>query len=252
MHGDFRVEQADEADFQALTAVVATCFKSMPVEQLINGLYTQSSLNALGGRYLHAHRLHQEQFSSPAMIKCVHVDPETHAQTIVGTAQWYIYPRKRTAEEVKTPHYLLGCDWMQDGPDKEKAIGFFKPFLDGRIRWMGGKAHGLLMYMAVLPEWRKRGVATMCVQWGIDKCEELGIPAYLEASDLGVPVYTKLGFKTVEEVEYTWEDTKDKCPIMIRESGHKKQDRDLLKDTEKTSAQGVTGAIYLAQQPNRA
>jgi len=69
---------------------------------------------------------------------------------------------------------------MQDESDQEKAIKFFKPFLDGRIRWLGGKAHGLLMYMAVLSEWRKRGVATMCVQhvW-------LGTTDSLDTLDLG-------------------------------------------------------------------
>lgn len=122
------------------------------------------------------------------------------------------------------PHYLIGCGWMRNRPDKEKAIAFFKPFLDGRIRLMGGKAHGLLMYMAVLPEWRKRRVATMCIQWGISICEELDIPTYLEASDMGVPVYTRLGFKTVEEIEYSWEDKKGLCPIMIRKSGQGERD----------------------------
>lgn len=61
MPGDYRVQVADETDFPALTAVVATCFKSMPVEQLITGSHTQSNLDALAGRYLHAHRLHQER-----------------------------------------------------------------------------------------------------------------------------------------------------------------------------------------------
>lgn len=219
---EFLVAEADEADFSALTAVAATCFKSMPVEQLLTGPHTESNLDALARRYLHANALHQEQYSRRAIIKCVHIDPKTHAETIVGTAQWYIYPRRRTVEEVTTTHYLLGCDWVQDESDKEKAIGFFKPFLDGRTRWMGGKAHGLLMYMAVIPEWRKKGVATMCVKWGIDICEKLEIPAYLEASDMGLPLYTKLGFKTVEEVKYTWEDTKGRCPLMIREPGRMK------------------------------
>ena len=40
----------------------------------------------------------------------------------------------------------------------------------------------------------------MCVQWGIERCRELGIPAYLEASAEGRPVYEKLGFEVVEEV----------------------------------------------------
>lgn len=217
MPGNLQVAEADTANFPALAAIVAACFKSMPVEAAMTGPHTQSNLDALAGRHLHAHRLHKEQYSLPAIIKCFHTDTETGAETIVGTAQWYIYPRERTAEEVATPHYLLACDWMQHGADKEKAIAFFKPFLDGRARLMGGKAYGLLMYMAVLPAWRNRGVASKCVQWGLDRCDELGIPAYLEASELGVPVYEKLGFETVEEIGFAWEGTRGVCPVMVRE-----------------------------------
>ena len=39
----------------------------------------------------------------------------------------------------------------------------------------------------------------------MDRCKELGIPAYLEASDEGVPVYEKLGFEKVDVVEAPWE-----------------------------------------------
>ncbi|KAH6625730.1 acyl-CoA N-acyltransferase [Boeremia exigua] len=219
MPGEFRVEEADPADFPALAAIVATCFQSMPVEALTTGPPTPSNLSALAARYLHAHHLHQAHATVPAFLKCVYTDPTTRAQTIVATAQWYIYPRQRTAEEVSTPHYLLSCAWMPDGPDKAKATAFYAPFLAARRRWMRARPHGVLMYLAVLPAWRQRGAASLCVQWGLERCDALGVPAYLEASEAGVPVYEKLGFEAVEVVEFEWEGKGGRCPVMIRGAG---------------------------------
>lgn len=228
----FRIEPALEVDFPAIAAIVSTCFASMPVEAAIaGGPPTPESIAATDTRYTEALRLHQDSYSpcpSP-FIKCVHSDPATGVEIIIGTAQWYIYPRTRTAEEVQTPHYLLGCEWMPDDtPDeqllqignktstKAKVTAFFRPFLDGRTRLMGDSPHGVLMYMAVLPEWRRRGAASMCVLWGADRCEKLGIPAYLEASEEGRPVYEKLGFQVVENIESELEGRKYSCPIMVK------------------------------------
>ncbi|KXJ88200.1 acyl-CoA N-acyltransferase [Microdochium bolleyi] len=226
---NFRVEPASEADFPALAAIVMSSFAAMPVEAATSGPPTRANISAAAGRYLEAARRHQQQYSPcPApFIKCVRTDPDTGVETIVGTAQWYIYPRVRTPEEVETPHYLLGCSWISDqheddggsgggGDTKSKATRFFKPFLDGRVRLLGDRPHGVLMYMAVTPEWRRQGVATMCVQWGTDRCQELGIPAYLEASDEGAPVYQGLGFEIVDSIESEWEGVGYRCPIMIK------------------------------------
>ena len=47
---------------------------------------------------------------------------------------------------------------------------------------------------------------TMCVQFSLDQCKRLGIPALLDASEEGVPVYEKLGFDLVEWLHGPWEN----------------------------------------------
>ena len=42
----------------------------------------------------------------------------------------------------------------------------------------------------------------MLVQWGCDRADELGIEAYIEASQTGTPMYERLGFKTVRRVVF--------------------------------------------------
>ena len=40
----------------------------------------------------------------------------------------------------------------------------------------------------------------MIVKWGCDKADELGLPAYLEATAAGHPIYLKAGFEKIDEV----------------------------------------------------
>jgi hypothetical protein len=44
------------------------------------------------------------------------------------------------------------------------------------------------------------------VQWGIEKSEELQLPAYLQASAQGQRLYKNHGFETIETVEFNLAD----------------------------------------------
>ena len=52
----------------------------------------------------------------------------------------------------------------------------------------------------------------MLVQWGIERAATLGLPAYLEASPAGYPLYLKLGFYKIDVVivkAETWDGDLD-------------------------------------------
>lgn len=38
------------------------------------------------------------------------------------------------------------------------------------------------------------------MQWGLDHAEKIGLPAYLEASIFGYPLYKRLGFHDIDKV----------------------------------------------------
>jgi hypothetical protein len=42
----------------------------------------------------------------------------------------------------------------------------------------------------------------MLIRWGLEKAEEMKLPAYLEASKAGKPLYLKHGFKEIDRIEY--------------------------------------------------
>jgi GNAT superfamily N-acetyltransferase len=215
MNSNLRIELAYEKDIEELIFIISPAFQNVPVEVLMFGEPTLENMRNVARQHLESWRIHAQESSLHCAIKCVHTDPETGETQIVGCAEWFTYDRERTPEQYLPAPHLLGASWMTDEADKSKVLKFNKPIVDKRNQWMGGKPHAVLRYMAVAPEWRRKGIASTCVQWGIDRCKELGIPAYLEASDEGVPVYEKLGFEKVDVVEAPWEGEIFSYPVMI-------------------------------------
>jgi hypothetical protein len=43
-------------------------------------------------------------------------------------------------------------------------------------------------------EHRRKGVASLFLNWGLNRADELGLETWLEASEQGQPIYEKLGF----------------------------------------------------------
>jgi hypothetical protein len=60
----------------------------------------------------------------------------------------------------------------------------------------------VLMNMVTRESQRGRGAAGMLISWGAKQAEADCVPAYLEASVLGKPVYTKYGFTEVGEASH--------------------------------------------------
>jgi GNAT superfamily N-acetyltransferase len=71
------------------------------------------------------------------------------------------------------------------------------------------------------PAFQGRGAGGMLVEWGTKKADELGLPAYLEASPKGYRVYQRYGFKDLEVLEFDLTHYGStgvyKEPLMIRE-----------------------------------
>ena len=60
--------------------------------------------------------------------------------------------------------------------------------------------------LCVHREAQRQGVGAALVQWGLDRCIEERLPAYLEASTAGYPLYLKLGFSKIDTMIVKAED----------------------------------------------
>lgn len=209
--GALRVEPSTEDDLPRLMELVLPEFEDIPFSQLVGDTNTPSNRVAAAGRHHHTWREHAKHSIIPFAIKCIHTNADSGAETIISNAEWAIYDRVRTQQEYTTPVYLLSADWVADGAMRRQAQEFIRPVVDARVRWMGGKPHGVLLFMVTDDSFRRLGAATLCIQWGLDHCAKLKCPAMLEATEMGVPVYEQLGFEIMERIKVQ----NRSLPIMI-------------------------------------
>ncbi|KAL1953191.1 hypothetical protein VTO42DRAFT_3397 [Malbranchea cinnamomea] len=129
---------------------------------------------------------------------------------IVAAAQWHF----RTNPDWHlgkgpgpNPSTMCGIDPPTSWPPGSNAPAldaFFGWIYEVRKRRMGGKAHALLSLLVTRPDFQGRGAASALVKHGLQLCDQQNLPAWLEASTAGYPVYKKLGFEDVEvhETDY--------------------------------------------------
>ncbi|KKK17222.1 hypothetical protein P175DRAFT_0426071 [Aspergillus ochraceoroseus IBT 24754] len=83
------------------------------------------------------------------------------------------------------------------------------------VRARQPKESWYLNFLGVDPTAQKKGVGKRLLQWGLDRADEEGIAAGLEASNAGVKLYQSAGFETTEWMNF--DDGKQKQSVMRRE-----------------------------------
>ncbi|CAO1601616.1 hypothetical protein XANCAGTX0491_005269 [Xanthoria calcicola] len=76
-------------------------------------------------------------------------------------------------------------------------------FFSSRMNTIKLRVPGLdtgLTFIGTDPQYERRGAASSLIQWGLDRCRKSQIPAYLESTLMAVPLYERLGFKTMYKV----------------------------------------------------
>lgn len=119
-------------------------------------------------------------------------EPRVPEGELVGSCKW---KHEIASEQVYHPMDLSNVP----GSNVEARKAFFG-LLDGaRLRIMAGKDYMHLMYCATDPKHAGRGAARLCMEFGVNMADELGLPAYMDATPAGRPVYERFGFKVVEQ-----------------------------------------------------
>jgi GNAT superfamily N-acetyltransferase len=161
------------------------------------------------------------------------VDTDLGGKMIAG-AKWRINEKERSEEQVRKTLPVPGAD--EEG--RPAAQDFFRYL--ARVRWeyMGtkpfccrlreqtlGQIHVLkstvLHILVTDPEHHRRGAGAMLVRWGTARADKAQLPAFLEATQVGRPLYAREGFESKhEEVfdlsKYGLQGT-DVSTVMIRE-----------------------------------
>lgn len=199
---DFRIELATENDIDEIVSIRVPAFSDLPLDTIIYGPDSVTMRAEVAKRHLQAWQQHAKAYPNVGMnaIKCVYTNPATGQQQIVGYAEWYIFDRERNEDEYSVSGLLTNASFLPEHIQSE-AAKWFDPMNRTRVKLVGGKPHALLVWMCVAPEFRRQGISTMCVRWGMNVCDKLRIPGILEASEEGFHVYSKLGWQKIGDLE---------------------------------------------------
>ncbi|KNG84920.1 acetyltransferase, GNAT family [Aspergillus nomiae NRRL 13137] len=141
---------------------------------------------------------------TPDLLKVVdtEADAAKNEPSIVGFALWSLpAPETTTGAEIE--------EELEDGlspPWPESCDGAFCERFFGRnherqVEVMGDKRYYYVDVLGTHPAARRRGVATMLINWGLERAKEEGLEVYLSATQDGRFVYEKLGFEARSTVE---------------------------------------------------
>nr|GAT51498.1 predicted protein [Mycena chlorophos] len=138
-------------------------------------------------------------------------------RVLVGVADWILTAEKKADlpegfVRSSLPRQRMPLDdEVLKGVDVElrKKVGLASRVL--RDATMGEVKYWYLSLMFVDPAYQSRGIGKALLRWGLDQADAEGIPAYLEASDEGLPLYQKSGFEVVGWNEVRIDPISDRC-----------------------------------------
>ncbi|GAA5919838.1 hypothetical protein JCM1841_004009 [Sporobolomyces salmonicolor] len=170
-------------DIPVLSAVYHRSFASTRLNQYLFAAVTASSYESWFNKRLAGILHDRDEDKMP-----VEVMVAKRGSKCVGFALWTYVPgvEERDKQPQKERTY-------PEGTDSERVKEVFTAFAErGDAVHV---AHWYLSILAVLPEARGTGVGARLTRWGMDKAEEEGVKkVFLEATELGKPLYERLGF----------------------------------------------------------
>ncbi|KAI1865573.1 hypothetical protein JX265_007896 [Neoarthrinium moseri] len=164
-------------------------WKNKTTEYVVQQCTLRMPKNLLDDR---AHKRHQKV-----------VDTETGV--VVGYCRWLL-PDRLTGEwlEAQTP-VVSRAEEKEFSKRFDSADWSTAPLgnMDDPVhvtmqKYKGLKEYMQIDYLAVRPEYRGQGIATMLVASGVAQSERLGIDIFLMAYKAGLGVYKRLGFEMLE------------------------------------------------------
>jgi GNAT superfamily N-acetyltransferase len=150
--------------------------------------------------------------SNYSIVKCM----DTRSKTIMAWCIWEVVPPHQRRNEAIATDVMNDCTWLSEGRERELGRGYLIPAIEKRWEVMNGREYLLLTNLCTAVQWRRKGAAKALVQWGLEQAKKLGIPAYCEASEMGLYVYESLGFKKEGIIETRMDgEVIDECAVMV-------------------------------------
>ncbi|THW17963.1 hypothetical protein D6C78_03344 [Aureobasidium pullulans] len=175
-------------DFDSIVALEFKTFTDPHLREIFMGPDTPD-----GHAYLSS--FYQKTLHTNASDVWVKVE-EKKTGKIVGASNWRVHmgsvPKHELAEED------LGWAWLEcDGEKLNKVKGVITGIMGARKR-LFTEPYCQLHICFTDPDYQRRGIGSMMLQWGSDLADQLFLPSWVEASPAGNFLYRKFGYKDIE------------------------------------------------------
>ncbi|KAE9577267.1 hypothetical protein CGCF415_v001176 [Colletotrichum fructicola] len=142
-------------------------------------------------------RMRAEHRADPTSTWLKVIDDETGQ--IVAGGRWSFF--ERGGPNPYDGHREVEATWFPEGEPRWVASLLLNNFLERAVR-NANRPHAFLNILFTIPEYRRRGAASLVMDWGVGRADCVGLDVYIEASEGGKPLYEKYGFEAIEESYY--------------------------------------------------
>ncbi|KAI4094319.1 MAG: hypothetical protein LQ339_007505 [Xanthoria mediterranea] len=102
---------------------------------------------------------------------------------------------------VSTSEPYMEAPWLwPEGTNFEVLGEWTEKMEEAQQKALGERPSYRLTFIGTDPQCERRGAASALIEWGLDRCRKSNVPAYLESTLMAVPLYERLGFKTMYKV----------------------------------------------------
>ncbi|KAK4500221.1 hypothetical protein PRZ48_008408 [Zasmidium cellare] len=168
-----RIEPANAIDLPLLAPIFTTAFSWVPWLRMVGYTPTPQGHAIWAQNQVSAWRTQARESDIPMCVKCVHIDPATKEEVVIGMACWIFHPKERPVQEFSRLTPILAADWVRDPKKRTEAREALRAMLERQVRWMGGRAFAELHFLCVDLKWERRGAGTALVRWGVERSGEI-------------------------------------------------------------------------------
>ncbi|KAF2203085.1 acyl-CoA N-acyltransferase [Delitschia confertaspora ATCC 74209] len=112
----------------------------------------------------------------------------------VGERSWEEVERELTVPE----------GYKESDPRVWKA--FFNMLNGAKREILGQRPYLILQTLVTHPNHERKGAGSALLRWGLEQADAKGVETYLEASQIGAPLYARYGFQPVKDLVFDLRD----------------------------------------------
>jgi GNAT superfamily N-acetyltransferase len=127
---------------------------------------------------------------------------DTATNTVIAFAHWEFAPAQPTQTELEE---LSSKPPPPPDANADAWNDFFGYLSEQRRKFLGKKRVGFLHVLTTHPDHHRRGAGGLLMKYFLDEVDKEQLEAYLEASEVGKPLYARYGFKPVFEKTFDLE-----------------------------------------------